>query len=318
MARESFGSLIKTTQDYISDDSTSSTTNLSDTKTFAKSEVNRTIRHMYSRLGIGQTQRQQTGATVVQQQSYHIPPDFYSLESFTVTVGTEVYQTRIVDSQDEWDRINQVSAVYSDVPEVVFVSRDEISIWPIPASADNTITINYNYSFKDLRVDDYDAGTVTTAQNSATVTGSGTTFTAAMVGRWFRATDDGDWYRISAFTSTTVITLETVFEAASVSGSAFTIGESPELPEEAQEYIPHRAAAIWYLGPGRNLEQSKAHMNYFLNGDPVDARKTGKAEGGFRAVLQRYASKGRGNSVIVNNYVPVSSGLDETWSTITE
>jgi len=314
--RKTFGDILLSAQDYVQDDSTSSKTSLSATKTFLKAEINNTVRHMYSRLGFVNSQKQQTASTVADQQFYHLPPDFKSLATQTVTVGTVKYSVKVIDSQREWDRINYDTSVSSDVPEFIFIRRDEYGIFPTPASA-NTITLNYNYLLKDLTKDDYTTGTVSSTQNSQTITGSGTTFTANMVGRWFRATDDGDWYRISAFGSTTSITLETVFEGSSVSGSAFTIGESPELPVEAHEYIPHRVAGMMYLGIKRNPAQARAHLNYFLNGDPSDGRKTGRASGGFREILQRYASKGRSNSSLVRRNRTYNNPWDESYSTIT-
>ena len=69
----------------------------------------------------------------------------------------------------------------------------------------------------------YSTGTVTATLGSTTVTGSGTTWTSAMVGRKFRVDGDLDFYTVSAFTSTTSITLADAYVNATVSGSAYEI-----------------------------------------------------------------------------------------------
>ena len=69
----------------------------------------------------------------------------------------------------------------------------------------------------------YETGTVTVTNGSKTVTGSGTTFTAAMVSRKFKVSSDNAYYRISAFVSTTEITLETPYEGTTASAKTYTI-----------------------------------------------------------------------------------------------
>lgn len=69
----------------------------------------------------------------------------------------------------------------------------------------------------------YSTGTVTATLGSATVTGSGTTWTSAMAGRKFRVDGDLDFYTISAFVSTTEITLADVYVNATASAKAYEI-----------------------------------------------------------------------------------------------
>ena len=69
----------------------------------------------------------------------------------------------------------------------------------------------------------YNTGTVSLTRSSATVTGSGTTFTSAMVGRQFRIGTGTPIYTISAYTSATSITLDSVWGGSTVSGSAYSI-----------------------------------------------------------------------------------------------
>src|SRR3990167_9112515 len=69
----------------------------------------------------------------------------------------------------------------------------------------------------------YETGTVTVANGSKTVTGSGTTFTAAIVGRKIRIESENAYYRISAFVSTTEITLEVAYQGTTQSGADYSI-----------------------------------------------------------------------------------------------
>ena len=69
----------------------------------------------------------------------------------------------------------------------------------------------------------YATGTITATNGSATITGSGTTFTAAMVGRKLIVGGDSTAYVIKTFTSATSITLESVYQGTTVSGSTFAI-----------------------------------------------------------------------------------------------
>ena len=72
-------------------------------------------------------------------------------------------------------------------------------------------------------VDDYSDGTVTATNGSATITGASTTFTAAMVGRKIRVGSENAYYRISAFVSTTEVTLETTYQGTTQSGATYRI-----------------------------------------------------------------------------------------------
>ena len=96
---------------------------------------------------------------------------------------------------------------------------------------------------------------------SATLTGSGTTFTAAMVGRYVQTTDDQYWYRISAFTSTTVMTLESVFEGTTATGAAYTIDEAFDLPEDMHMAPIYYALHLYYKIKG---DEGKAKENLVM------------------------------------------------------
>ena len=69
----------------------------------------------------------------------------------------------------------------------------------------------------------YDTGTVTCTTDSATVTGDSTTFTSAMVGRLFKVDDEESYYEISAYVSTTEITLSSTYIGTTAAGSSYNI-----------------------------------------------------------------------------------------------
>lgn len=72
-------------------------------------------------------------------------------------------------------------------------------------------------------VAEYTTGTITVTSGSTTVTGSGTTFTSAMVGRKLRVSGQRAYYVISAFVSTTELTLEAAYQGDTESGASYSI-----------------------------------------------------------------------------------------------
>ncbi len=314
--RETFGSLILSAQDLISDPSDASSTDLSTTKTFLKREINNGLTTCYNKLRIHKVQRTQTASTVADQQFYHKPPDWNAIESATHTVGDIAYPLVVMESQHRWDVQNQIDFSGTIIPRFIFPRRDDFGIWPTPTTSGETITITYNYILKDMAADDESGGTVAVTNNSQTVTGTSTAFTAAMVGRWFKADDDGDWYRVSAFGSTTSITLESAFEGSTDTSTNYVIGESPEIPVEVQEYVPHYAAATFFMGPRRDLSVGAAHLNYFWTGDPGNgSRKPSNAAAGLLGAVSRYNLLGRSNTQLVGKKKQVLSRFDEAFTT---
>ena len=69
----------------------------------------------------------------------------------------------------------------------------------------------------------YETGTVTTTLDSATLTGSGTTWVAGHVGRKFALSASDKWFAISAFTSTTDLTMERNWPDATSAGDSYII-----------------------------------------------------------------------------------------------
>lgn len=87
---------------------------------------------------------------------------------------------------------------------------------------------NQAYGIKSVGTDTYNTGTVAVNNGSSTVTGTGTTWTTAMEGRNILIGEL--WYYILTVNSTTSITLEGTFQTASVTGQAYTIATTVDIP----------------------------------------------------------------------------------------
>lgn len=320
MSRETYSTLLQTTKDFCIDDSTSSTTSLSNTQAFLARQINATITYLYNQIKNYKTQpTPRTASTVADQIYYHNPPGLINIESITVTIGSAVYPLKPIHSQDVWDHYQQLDITSSDIPLFYFPRQYDFGIYPTP-DAVRTMTIVGNYLPLRMSIADYTDGTVAVSQNSATVTGTSTTFTSAMVGRWFCEADSGglavgNWYKISAFGSTTSITLESVFEESALSGSNYIIAQSPEIPEEMHEYIPYRSASIYYSTVRRDAKRAQELLNFFYTGDFGNPNRGGGVKGGILGVINEYKNKGRGNSQIINMHkVPYEHWRDERWA----
>lgn len=94
--------------------------------------------------------------------------------------------------------------------------------WGLNDLTDRDLNYLYSETFFTT-IAPYETGTITITDGSKTVTGSGTTFTAAMVNRKIRFASQTGYYRISAFVSTTELTLEAPYSGDSLSGETYSI-----------------------------------------------------------------------------------------------
>lgn len=310
---QTFSMLILASQNYCIDPATTSTTALSDTQTFIKSEINKTIKYIFSRVRNYKTQLPpQTMTTVADQVYYHNPPGMDTIEAATMTVGDIPYKLKTIHSQEEWNRLQMVTSA-STIPQFIFPRKYDFGLYPTPQDA-YTVTLVSNPMPKDLSFTDETAGTVSITNNSRTVEGTLTTWTANMAGRWFRATDDQDWYRISSVTDSDTLTLQSYFEGLTDTSSAYVIGEVPEIPEELHEIIPYRVAGIYYQTLKRDPQLSKSYFNLFYTGDPYNDNRWGRVEGGLMGAINRYKTMGRDNSQLVTMGVR-DEKVSEIWTT---
>lgn len=188
-----------------------------------------------------------TQSTVANQQSYILPQSTRKIIDLYVTVGSTIFSPIAVENPELWKRVLQSQLGVGDRTLFYYREGNRVYLAPTPGSNGNTITIRVRKNVIDLRDADYTTGTVSTTLADETVTGVGTTFTAGMAGRYINLTSgDGNWYEIGSFTDTTHLELVADYEGASVSGSAFVIGQMSPLPEAYQPIPVLRASATYW------------------------------------------------------------------------
>lgn len=249
-----------------------------------------------SHMGDYLTQIQKSAATVAAQQYYHYPSGIVNIASATITIGTQQYPLDVINSQKNWDALNSFQFQGSAIPQFIFPRRDDFGIWPIPQDV-YTITFNYHLRDRNMLVADYTTGTVTVANNSQTITGSSTVFTSAMAGRWFQITStsqpgEGYWYKVSSFTSTTVMTLETSFEGSSGSGLSYRIGQTPLIPEEGHILLVDGPTADFYAGLRSDIKKATWFNNKFWTGDGNNPNRK-EVKAGLLGLENMYGNRNR-------------------------
>lgn len=251
-------------------------------------------------LGRDITEKTQTATTrapsnpvVKSDRDYQTPPDFLFMKSLTLTIGGIKYSIQEEESQELWDL--RTSELRTGIPELFFIKRrwgfsgDIIQLHPIPSAASNTLEMIYEAGDKDLSQNKYTAGTVTFTNGSASVAGVGTTWTSKMLGRYIQGTaegSDGLWYRIVNVTSSTALTLENVYEGATLAGTTYQIAEIFSLPEELHE-LPCFYGLFHYFEHRQKPKQAADYFKLFTNG--------------LLAAKIRYGTKSRGNIIRPKN-----------------
>lgn len=303
--RETNGTLLQTCKDYCIDPSTTSPTAITATSKFLQSEINKTVRYIFTRTRNYKTELDPTTMTTTADQIYYsYPRELDSISTITMEVGSIVYPLQCVQSQQMWDELQLIEFASDTIPKYFFPRSRDFGIYPTPQDA-YTVTLVGNRMPRNMTVSDESTGTVTVTQNSQTVTGSSTSFTASMVGRYFSLADsggvsNGNWYKVSARASATSITLETYFEESTASGQNYLIGESPELPVELHELIPYRVAATYFHTYRRDPSHAQKYMNFFFTGDFENPRRSGDhIEGGLIGAINRYRAYGRDDEQLV-------------------
>jgi hypothetical protein len=172
--------------------------------------------------------------SVASQQSYLLPYNIQRINYVNVYANGIWYTPREIKSGTIWRQINYVVTNFTDVPQYWHYSNNsgEIDIYPIPASAGNTIRAGYTKKLRDLSdTAAYATGKVATVAASNAIVGIGTTFTARMVGKSLQitstTTETGDfWYDINSYTSATAITVKNTVPVTIVApGASYSIVE---------------------------------------------------------------------------------------------
>ena len=227
-----------------------------------------------------------TTLTVASQQAYTFAYNIKRVKSVTVTVSNIVYPMKEVADWEYWNFLNQYGSNYtSNIAQFYFVNDEtEIQIYPIPASASNTITVVFEKGIKDLSVADYTTGTasITTATSKYAITGGSTVWTAAMVGRYFKFDSDNYWYEIATRTGNTAITIKRAFGGSDQSSDTYVIGEMPSIPEDYHDLL-------WLGASGRywTLKKEDNHAAFYLR----------QFKDGMEKMKQRYGYKSTGQYI---------------------
>lgn len=262
---------------------------------------------MMSLLGSYINEKPKTASTVASQQYYHLPAGVVNIEAATIQVNTNYYiPLQVIDSLDYWNYLNQL-VLTGPFPRAIFPREDDFGLWPVPSSA-LTITLNSHMGDRNLTVADYTTGTVSISNNNTVLTGVGTTFTAAMVGRWFNMNDEsqqdqGFWYRVSSFSSTTVLGIETSYNGTGVSGKTYRICQVPELPTELHPCLEAGVVADYYSGPKSDIKKATWFNNVYYTGDGNNTDREGRnVKGGLVGAIEKYS--GRSDSGIIKRRTP--------------
>lgn len=228
----------------------------SDNLSFGDEIMNDEYRTICAMKDWGFLHRARTLTTSASTQFKALPFDIDLIESVYVTVSSIRYPAKLLHSREDWDRVNE-NTYNSDIPQYAFVYNGELGLFPIPASAGNTITINGKIRVVDLLNADLTGQSVSITTATAAVTGSGTTWRRGLVGSWMRITGntssdttsgDHEWYEISAVGSTTTITLVRTYNGGTVTAGTAVIGQMPLLPEFAHDApMYHAASTYWYM-----------------------------------------------------------------------
>jgi hypothetical protein len=122
--------------------------------------------------------------TVAGQQFYPLPYNYSKLKTGTITNGNLTWTPTEILSRRQWDLLNTQKNYAGNIPNNYYIWGNKIGFWPIPSSATEVITFNYQIRVPDLTLTDYTTGTVA-ATNTGGVTattnlfGGSTSYTTA-------------------------------------------------------------------------------------------------------------------------------------------
>lgn len=184
------------------------------------------------------------------QQFYQFQYEVLRPSHIRVQNGSFWYSPELITSEDEWNKINALTPT-ATFPIFWYVrGYREVAIYPTP-SQDETkgLELTFQPEHIEMTMDDFTTGTVTVTEGDTTLTHSDTGFIPAMVGTWLQITDgtDGRWYRVSAYVSSSVLTLENYFEGVSGAGRAFRLGQIMQIPQGYQDAPVYDALKLYSL-----------------------------------------------------------------------
>jgi len=219
----------------------------------------------------------QSGTHTVSTATYILPANIAKPQSVYITVGSYRYAPVEVNSQREWDLLNEVVRT-EDIVTHYRVYDGYLEFYPKPSTADSVITLNARRLGADLLSADYTTGTVDIAPNgSQLITGSGTTWSSAMEGRWIKITPtdvaatsgDGYWYEIANVISTTTLVLRKPYLGTSLTtgaAAAYIIGEVSLIPEPHDTLPIYSALETYFTSVDPNKEKAALYKSMYKDG----------------------------------------------------
>lgn len=239
-------------------------------ETLFKTHINDTQRIVANKCRIPLLEDSEDIDTVDGTNNYLLPRWMDKVITAFVTVDDDpIYRPRPVEDYKFWQYLQSLSTGENDVVQYYMILGRRIYLWPTPASDDNVITVFGRKKVKDMSLDDYTTGTITTATvGDETITASGSSWATNAVGNYIRidyTAGDYEWYEIDSITDTTHLETVRAYEGASIAaGSAtYNIGEFSYIPEQYHDIMIIRSLALFY----ENLEDKTISESYWRRYD---------------------------------------------------
>jgi hypothetical protein len=225
-----------------------STTTASQALTNIQQDINQGLRLFKNAARRYWTRKEVTTNLVTGQQYYTFPEDMVRITTVRCTTGSLVMPVTLIDSEELWNRLNLIPAMTVGIPTTGFVrGKNELGLYPIPSTdTANGLIVSYEPRLPEMNVDDITSTVTLTANSTAVLKTAGTDFSASMVGSYLQG-PDGNWYPIAGFTDATHITLENIYQGATVTGASVTIGQVPDIPEDYHLGLVYFACYNYYL-----------------------------------------------------------------------
>jgi len=209
------------------------------------------------------------GVTKSEQRGYLLYPDYIKLKNMRMKDEGEQWRPiNIVKNIDTWQNMTILTQNSNLCTDAMLFNNDgnmHFELDPIPTIdgdiEDPNLEIVYEGHLDPLSFpDDYNAGTVSVTQGSATITGSGTTFTSDMIGLFIQL---GKWlYEIVSVSSTTQLQIVNYYQDSDLSGSSYAIVEISRLPAEFH-YAP-LWGAVWDFWLPLDMNLAKQYEKKYL------------------------------------------------------
>lgn len=135
--------------------------------------------------------------TIAGQRAYPVPQRLRRISSLIVTIGgnpdtdttgTTIYQPTPIFDQNSWNRVLVANLGESNWPMFYYAPNgtDKFEMAPVPSTNTAIITIRGRLNIRDLSIEDYTTGTITTVPYKLTLTGAALAgaVSATLTGNW--------------------------------------------------------------------------------------------------------------------------------------